>query len=89
MNNVSFVDQLCSVKHVQNVQNVAQDLPVGARLNQFEKLVKPWGPDQRGLYPPFPDQTKRDKVTNHHKLLCKSSQEPLPVGGIASAYGQK
>ena len=35
MNNVSGVDQLCSVKHVSNVQTVIKDLPVGARLNQF------------------------------------------------------
>ena len=44
VNNVSCVDQLCSVKHLQNVQTVAQDLPVGARLNQFWET---WGPDQR------------------------------------------
>ena len=35
MNNVSFVDHLCSVKHVPNVQTVVKDLPVGAGLNQF------------------------------------------------------
>ena len=35
VNNVFCVDQLCSVKHVPNVQTVAQDLPVGAILNQF------------------------------------------------------
>ena len=34
LNNVSRVNQLCSVKHVPNVQTV-KDLPVGARLNQF------------------------------------------------------
>ena len=33
--NVSYVDQLCSVKHVPNVQTVVKDLPVRARLNQF------------------------------------------------------
>ena len=35
VNNVSCVDQLCSVKHVSNVQTVVKDLHVGARLNQF------------------------------------------------------
>ena len=42
-----------------------------------------------GLYPIFPDQTKLDQVTDNHQLLCISSQEPLPVGGIASADKQK
>ena len=42
-----------------------------------------------GLYPPFSDLTKSYKVSNSHKLLCQSPQEQLPVGGIASAYGQK
>ena len=35
MNNVSCVDQLCSVKLAQNVPLVVQDLTVGPRLNQF------------------------------------------------------
>ena len=35
VNNVSCVDQLCSVKLAPNVPKVAQNLPVGARLNQF------------------------------------------------------
>ena len=35
VNNVSWVDQLYSFKHVPNVQTVAQDLPVETRLNQF------------------------------------------------------
>ena len=43
VNNVSCVDQLCSVKLALNVPDVAQNLPVGARLNQFGKLGKPWG----------------------------------------------
>ena len=44
---------------------------------------------ERGLHPPISDLAKLNKVTKHHKLLCQSSQEPLPVGGITSAYGQK
>ena len=35
VNNVYCVDQLCSVKLAPNVPNVVQNLPVGARLNQF------------------------------------------------------
>ena len=44
---------------------------------------------ERGLPSPFPDQTKLDKVTNNHQLLCTSSQEPLPVRGIVSADKQR
>ena len=43
MNNVSCVDQLCSVKHVPNVQTVVKDLTVGARLNQFGETWKAFG----------------------------------------------
>ena len=41
------------------------------------------------LYPPLPELTQTHKISNSHKLLCQSPQEQLPVGGIASAYGQK
>ena len=41
------------------------------------------------LHHPFLDPAELDKVIHHHMRLCQSSQEPLPVGGIASAYGQK
>ena len=44
---------------------------------------------ERGLYPTFPDQTKLDKVTDNHQLICASPQEILRVGGIASADKQK
>ena len=40
-----------------------------------------------GLHSPFPVQTKLDKVTEYHQLLCTSSQEPIPGRGITSAYG--
>ena len=40
VNNVSCVDQLCFVKLAPNVPNVAQNLPVGARLNQFWETCK-------------------------------------------------
>ena len=38
--NVSCVDQLCFVKHAPNV---AQNLPAGARLNQFWETWEPLG----------------------------------------------
>ena len=44
---------------------------------------------QRGLRPTLPVQTLSDKKSLNNKLLCRSSQEQLPVGGIASAVKQK
>ena len=44
---------------------------------------------QRGLRPALPVQTLPDKRTNNNKLLCRSPQEQLPGGGIASAVKQK
>ena len=44
---------------------------------------------ERGLHPPLSDPAQSDKISNRHKLLCKSPQEPLLVRGIASAYRQK
>ena len=76
VNNVSCVDQLSSVKLAPNV---AQNLPVGARLNQFWDS---WGRTQsstnveRELHPTFTDQTKLDQVTDNHQLLCTSYRNP-------------
>ena len=44
---------------------------------------------ERGLHPPHSDLTQTLKVSHSHKLLCQSPQEPLPAGGITSAYQQK
>ena len=44
---------------------------------------------QRGLRPALPVQTLPDKKPYHNKLLCRSPQEQLPGGGIASAVKQK
>ena len=38
---------------------------------------------------PLPVPAKIDQVTHHNKLLCKSTQEPLLVGAIASTVEQK
>ena len=92
---VSCVDQLSSVKYVTNVPTVAPDLPVGARLQQFwKKMGRPRHEPQSSnnpqgrLHSTLLIPAKFDQVTKHHKLLCKSPQEPLPVGGIASAFEQ-
>ena len=44
---------------------------------------------ERGLHPPLSDPAQSHKVSNSHKLLWQSSQEPFPVRGITSAYRQK
>ena len=48
------------------------------------------GPNlERGLHPPLSDPTEAYKISHGRKLLCQSSQEQLPAGGITSAYRQK
>ena len=44
---------------------------------------------QRGLHPPFSDPAKLSKGTNHHKLLCQSSQEPLLLEALHQLTGKK
>ena len=41
------------------------------------------------LHSPLLNPAKSDKVTDHHKLLCKYPQEQLPDGGIACTYEEK
>ena len=90
---VSCVTQLSCVQPVINVQNAAQNLPVGARLQNFWQtwLDLGVGPKvvKRGLHPPLPDLAKSHKVPHGYNLLCQSSQEQLPVGGMTSAFRQK
>ena len=70
-------------------------LPVGSRLKPFGNLGSLGGWTlgsanvERGLHSPFPVKTKLDKVTQNYQLLCTSSQEPILVRGITSAYGQR
>ena len=44
---------------------------------------------QRRLHSSLPVPAQPNKKTHNNKLLCKSPQEQLPVGGIASAVSQK
>ena len=62
---------------------------VFGNLGSLGGQTKGCGNVERGLHPPLPDQTKPNKVADHHKLLCTSPQEPLPVGGIVLADKQK
>ena len=44
---------------------------------------------ERGLHSTLSNQAQLGQVTLNHQLLCTSSQEPLPVGGITSVDKQK
>ena len=81
VNYVSCVDQLSSVKNVTNVPTVFQRK--WATLGISPKVLTVL---REGRL--LPVLAKLDQVPNH-KLLCKSPQEPLPVGGIASAVKQE
>ena len=80
VNNVSCVDQLCSVKHVPNVQTVVKDLPVGARLNKFLETWEALGAGPKviqvlkeGYTPPLPNLTRSPTIisccVNPHRNL--------------------
>ena len=72
---------------VKPVTSMVQDVCVGARLHQFWEALRA-GPKVikmlKESYSPLPDLAKPDKVTDHHKLLCRSSQtfqfKALPFG---------
>ena len=87
MNGVSCVDQSSSVKNVKKFPTVVPNLPVGARLHQFWKKWAALGISPRVLTVLGEDCTLPFQF--RPDLLCKSPQEPLPVGGIASAVEQK
>ena len=66
------------------------------QTNPVSGLRKPWGGwtlgstnVEGGLHSPFPVKTELDKVTQNYQLLCTSSQEPILVRSITSAYGQR
>ena len=95
VNSVSCVTQLCPVQPVANAPNVAQNLPVGARLQSFWKtwLNLGAGPKvvqilREGYSLPFRIRPQLT-IPYSHKPVCQSPQEQLPVGGITSAYRQK
>ena len=58
---------------------------MGSPRSQSQSVNSPQGRVHTSLTVP----AKSDKNSHNNKLLCKSPQEQLPVGGIASAFGQK
>ena len=84
------------VKPVTNVKNVASNLPVGARLQNFWQTWLDLGAGPKvvqilkeGYTLPFRIRPKLTRSPPSHKLLWQSPQEPLPAGGITLAYRQK
>ena len=91
---VSCVTQLSCAQPVTSVKNVASNLPVGAKLQNFWQTWLDLGAGPKivqilrvGYTLPF--RTKSYKVSHCRKLVCQSPQEQLPVGGIAAAYRQE
>ena len=89
----SCVAQLSFAKPVINVPTVVLDLPVGARLHKFWETWEALGVGlkvvkilKEGYTLPF--QIWPNLIRSLAIMSCywQSPQEPLPVGGITSAY---
>ena len=63
--------------------------PFLGTMGSIERKPQSGFSPKRGLRFAFPVQTSPHKGTDNNKLLCRSPQEQLPVGGIASAVKQK
>ena len=95
MKHVFCVDPLSIASTVQNAKHVAQNLPVGGRLQNFWQTWMDLGAGPKVVQIlrqgyPLPFQT-RPKLTRFPTVIsrCQSPQERLPVGGITSAYRQE
>ena len=78
---VSCVDQEYSIQNVTNVHIVAQNLPVGARLNQVWKTWATLGPSPKDkrvlkgrLHSPLLEKPNLDQVSHDNKWLCQPYQ---------------
>ena len=67
----------------------SQTKPVLGNLGNLRGRTQSNTNVERRVHPTFPDQTKLDQKTHTCQLLCKSPQEPLPVGCIVSADKQE
>ena len=66
-----------------------QITPVLGKMGTLRCQSQSTSSPQRRLHPPLPVPAKFDQGTHSNQLLCKSPQDKLPVGGIASAVRQK
>ena len=73
----------------QMLQQIGQSSKLLANLAGSGCRSESCSNSERGLHHPLLDPAKTYKVPDSHKLLWQSPQEPLPVGGITSAYRQK
>ena len=65
-----------------------QITPVLGKMGRSRRQPQSSNSPQGRLHSTLPVPTNFDQVPKSHKLLCKSLQEPLPAGGIASAFEQ-
>ena len=93
---VSCVDHLSSVNLVTNIPTFATDLPEGARLHLFWEKWAVVGASPKvvtilreGYTLPFWFRSNLTRSPTVISCYVKSQQEPLLVGGIASAFEQK
>ena len=96
VNDLSWVDQSSSVKKSHKCPSCctrsacrSQITPVLEKMGSSRHQPQSINSPQRRLHSPLRVPAKFDQVTHHNKLLCKSPQELLPVGGIGSAVKQK
>ena len=66
-----------------------QITPVLGKMGSPRRQPQSTSSPQRRLHTSLPVPAQSDKKSHNNKLLCKSPQEQLPVGGIASAVRQK
>ena len=77
---ISCVDQLSFVKPVTNIPTV--DFVVLENLGNSGCRSESNKNPQTKLYPLLSDLAELDKVIDHHKVLCQSSQEPQKSLGV-------
>ena len=66
-----------------------QITPVLEKMGSPRRQPQSTSSPQRRLHSSLPVPAQPNKKTHNNKLLCKSPQKQLPVGGIASAVRQK
>ena len=92
---VSCVIPLSCAQPVINAPNVATNLPVGARLQNFWEIWSDLGAGPKAVQIPkegyiLPFQTRPNLSRKPTVISCYGNpQESPPVRGITSAYGQK
>ena len=89
----SFVNHLCSVSPVENVHNVAQNLPVGGRLRDFWKVWASQGASPKevsilknGYNFPFKVKPPLTRISLVKIRYANSLHKQIPTGGFALVF---